>query len=115
MALDHGIRVRRLTFETIFKLVAFGLLLSIVPLFLLMTLAGLLGIVPITVDGQLVTSFAGRISASVQILLGMLAIVFVGTIFLTVLLSIGLWILSRFQPFTVRYIAVETAYLPENK
>ncbi len=91
------ITIERLSVKSVFKLVALGLLFSVVPFFLLMGCFALFGVNTLTWNNQHVHGISALIAAP---FLG----VFVAsgfTLFIGTSMSFGLWVFSNFKSLTV--------------
>ncbi len=98
--MKREIEVKRLTFDTIFRFVAFGIVFSIMPFSILMGVLSLFGLSTLTWNDQLLTGISGLIASP---FIGLfMSVVF--TVFFGIFISFGLWLFSKLKPFTVRYI-----------
>lgn len=91
------ISIERLSVKSIFKLVALGLLLSIVPFCALMGLFALFGANTVSWNNEHIHGISALIAGP---FMGIF-ISFVFTLFFGALMSFGLWVFSKFRPITV--------------
>jgi hypothetical protein len=99
--MSSKIEIKRLTFDTIFRLLLFGFLFSLVPFSLLMGVLSLFGVTYATWNNQLLTGIPAIIYF---LFLGLLmSLLFTGLF--GFFISFGLWLFSNLKPFVVRYIA----------
>ncbi|MEQ9481484.1 hypothetical protein [Coleofasciculus sp. F4-SAH-05] len=99
--MKHQLEIKRLTIGTTFKLVAFGLLFSIVPFSILIGLLSLFGLSTVTWNDEPVTGISGLL---VSPLIGVFVALFF-TLWLGVFMSCGLWLFSTKQSMKLHYIA----------
>lgn len=92
------IAVLRISVGTLFKLVALGLTLSLIPLTLLLGIFALFGASTVNWNQQPVTGVSGLLTSPLIGLL--LATAF--TMFLGTCMAFGLWLYSKFRPLTLR-------------
>ncbi len=95
--MHEEITIERLSVKSVFKLVALGLLFSVVPFFVLMGCFALFGANTLTWNNQHVHGISALIAAP---FMG----VFVAsgfTLFVGASMSFGLWVFSKFKPLTV--------------
>ena len=93
------IEIKRLATGTIFKILIFGSLFSIVPFSLLMGILSLFGASTVSWNGQPLTGITGLIASP---FIGVfIALLFSGIFGL--FLSAGLWVYSRFKPTVLHY------------
>lgn len=99
--MKHQLEIKRLTIGTTFKLVAYGLLFSIVPFSILMGLLSLFGLSTVTWNDEPVTGISGLL---VSPLIGVFVSLFF-TLGLGVFMSFGLWLFSTKQSMKLHYLA----------
>ncbi|MEQ9000693.1 MAG: hypothetical protein RID53_29855 [Coleofasciculus sp. B1-GNL1-01] len=99
--MKHQLEIKRLTIGTTFKLVAFGLLFSIVPFSILMGLLSLFGLSTVTWNDEHVTGISGLL---VSPLIGVFVALFF-TLCLGIFMSFGLWLFSTKQNMKLHYIS----------
>ncbi|WP_018993088.1 hypothetical protein [Aromatoleum toluclasticum] len=92
------ITVERLAVKSIFKLVALGLLLSVVPFCALMGLFALFGANTVTWNNEHIHGISAFVAGP---LMGIFTS-FVFTLFVGTFMSFGLWAYSKFRPLTVK-------------
>lgn len=90
--------VERFSVKSIFKLVALGLLLSVVPFSALMGLFALFGANTVTWNNEHIHGISALIAGP---LMGVF-ISFVFTLFFGTFMSFGLWLYSKVRPLTVK-------------
>ncbi len=91
------ITIARLSVKSIFKLVALGLLLSIVPFCTLMGLFALFGANTLTWNNESIHGIAALVAGPFMgVFISLLFTLFLGTF-----MSFGLWVFLRFKPITV--------------
>lgn len=92
------ITIQRISVGTLFKLVGFGLALTLMPFSILMGCLAMFGASTVGWNQQPVTGFAGLLAAP---LIGLcLTIIF--TILIGSCMALGLWLYSRFRPITLQ-------------
>ena len=92
------ITVERLSVKSIFKLVALGLLLSVVPFSALMGVFALFGANTVTLNKEHIHGVTALITAPlISIFVSLVITVFVGS-----LMSLGLWVFSKYKPLTIK-------------
>ena len=93
------ITIERLSVKSIFKLVALGLFASFLPLSILMGVFASLGANTVTLNKEPIHGVAAFVVAP---LIGVfVSLVF--TLFVGSLMSIGLWIFSKYKPLTITF------------
>lgn len=93
------IEIKRLATGTIFKILIFGSLFSIVPFSMLMGVLSLFGATTVSWNGQPLTGVTGLIASP---FIGVfIALLFSGIFGLFI--SAGLWVYSRFKPMVLHY------------
>ena len=98
------IRVKCITLDTVLKLVAFGIIFSIIPFCIFSGMLSLFGFSTVMWNDQPLTGLSGLIAS---LFIGLfISIVF--TVFFGILISFGLWFFSKITPLSIRYIATES-------
>jgi hypothetical protein len=92
------ITVERLSVKSIFKLVALGLLLSVVPFTTLMGVFALFGANTVTWNQEHIHGLMALITAPlIGVFVSLVITLFVGS-----LISLGLWVFSKYKPLTLK-------------
>jgi hypothetical protein len=101
--MSSKIEIKRLTFDTIFRLLFFGFLFSLVPFFIIFGIFSLFGIggTSFTFDSQVISGIPALIYSP---FIG-LFITLIFTAIFGVFISFGLWLFSNMKVFVVGYIA----------
>ncbi|SMB88398.1 hypothetical protein SAMN05660772_01197 [Pasteurella testudinis DSM 23072] len=100
-----NISVKKLTTGTIYKLVFIGLLVAFLPLSLVLGFLGYFDLLYVTWNQQPVNGIAAFYLAPVILLfVALIWGLFVGSV-----ISLGLWIYSKFRPITISFYEKKTA------
>jgi len=93
------LEIKRLSFGTVYKILAIASGFSLVPLSILMGLFAFFGAETIVWNGQHLTGMRGLVASP---LVGVaLSLIFTG--FLGTLFACGLWLYSKFRPLEIEY------------
>jgi hypothetical protein len=99
--MSSKIEIKRLTFDTIFRLLLFGFLFSLVPFSIIIGVLSLFGQASFTLGNQLISGIPALIYSP---FIGLfISLLFTGLF--GIFISFGLWLFSKLKPFVVRYIA----------
>ena len=93
------VEIVRLSFGTVYKLIALGLTMTVVPFGALMGVFALLGATTVTMNDRALTGLSGLVAGP---LLGILMVVVFTVIFGTAI-ALGLWVYSLFRRCTIRF------------
>jgi len=99
--MSSEIEIKRLSFDTIFRLLLFGFIFSFVPFAILVGILSLFGQGSFTFGGQVISGIPALIYSP---FIGLFTSLFM-TGFFGVFISFGLWLFSKLKPFIIRYIA----------
>ena len=106
--MSSKIEIKRLSFDTIFRLLFFGFLFSFVPFFIILGVLSLFGIggTSFTFDGQVISGIPALIYSP---FIG-LFITLIFTAIFGIFICFGLWLFSKLRPFVVRYISISNRH-----
>lgn len=103
--IEQVLVVRKIKARSIYKLLLCGLLAVLVPLGLVFGIAGLFGADTVKWNNQPVHGAAALfVAPALSLFITLFFTVFVGT-----LASLGLWLLSRFRPISIRVVPEPSA------
>lgn len=98
------IQLKRMTFDTVLRLVTFGIFFSVIPFSIFSGILGLFGFSTLTWNDQPLTGLSGLIASP---FIGLfMSMIF--TVFSAPFISFGLWLFSKIAPLSIRYIAMES-------
>jgi hypothetical protein len=100
--MSSKIEIKRLTSDTIFRLLLFGLLFSFLPFSIILGVLSLFGLASFTLGEQVIIGIPALIYSP---FIGLFGSLFFTGIF-GVSLSFGLWLFSKFKTFIIRYIDI---------
>jgi hypothetical protein len=106
--MSSKIEIKRLTLDTIFRLLFIGFLFSLVPFFIIFGVLSLFGIggTSFTFDNQVISGIPALIYSP---FIG-LFITLIFTAIFGIFISFGLWLFSKLKPFPVRYISLSNRH-----
>lgn len=97
--MEEVIKIRKLTRNTVWKLVFIGAVFSFVPLGFITGILSLVGVNVVGIMGQPVYGLKGFVTA--LLICGFFCLIFI--IIGGIVLSTGLWLYSKFRPIYIKY------------